>query len=160
MTDPLTFRYPVIEHRNVVNSEVKQAAIDCSSDRIKSYALVLATLSQFTEDKNAVAKGLFKYFNSHKRMIRPSFANEVTDGRTATTDGRTDRRTDGRTDAGYTIIRPVIDGRIKTASQRLISAAMEVKVYDTYNDRQTHTMTDRQTDKPKTIKPKSIDPGA
>ncbi|KAH3750395.1 hypothetical protein DPMN_184916 [Dreissena polymorpha] len=52
-------------------------------------------------------------------MIRPSFANEVTDGRTATrttltdgrTDGQTDRRTDGRTDAGYTIIRPVIDGR-------------------------------------------------
>ncbi|KAH3702646.1 hypothetical protein DPMN_077672 [Dreissena polymorpha] len=31
-------------------------------------------------------------------MIRPSFANEVTDGRTATTDGRTDRRTDGQTD--------------------------------------------------------------
>ncbi|KAH3896488.1 hypothetical protein DPMN_020665 [Dreissena polymorpha] len=41
-------------------------------------------------------------------MIRPSFANEV---RTTLTDGRTDRRTDGRTDAGYTIIRPVIDGR-------------------------------------------------
>ncbi|KAH3788683.1 hypothetical protein DPMN_166830 [Dreissena polymorpha] len=36
------------------------------------------------------------------RMIRPSFANEVTDGRTATrttlTDGRTDGQTDGRTD--------------------------------------------------------------
>ncbi|KAH3879385.1 hypothetical protein DPMN_003287 [Dreissena polymorpha] len=35
-------------------------------------------------------------------MIRPSFANEVTDGRTATrttlTDGRTDGQTDGRTD--------------------------------------------------------------
>ncbi|KAH3790290.1 hypothetical protein DPMN_168487 [Dreissena polymorpha] len=45
-----------------------------------------------------------------ERMIRPSFANEV---RTTLTDGRTDRRTDGRTDAGYTIIRPVIDGRIK-----------------------------------------------
>ncbi|KAH3709366.1 hypothetical protein DPMN_068828 [Dreissena polymorpha] len=29
----------------------------------ESYASVLATLSQFTEDKNAVAKGLFKYFN-------------------------------------------------------------------------------------------------
>ncbi|KAH3720741.1 hypothetical protein DPMN_063645 [Dreissena polymorpha] len=29
-------------------------------------------------------------------MIRPSFANEVTDGRTATTDRRTDGRTDRR----------------------------------------------------------------
>ncbi|KAH3790872.1 hypothetical protein DPMN_169080 [Dreissena polymorpha] len=46
-------------------------------------------------------------------MIRPSFANEVTDGRTATTDGRTatrttltdgrtDGQTDGRTDDGRT----------------------------------------------------------
>ncbi|KAH3830601.1 hypothetical protein DPMN_103846 [Dreissena polymorpha] len=44
-------------------------------------------------------------------MIRPSFANEV---RTTLTDGRTDGRTDGQTDAGYTIIRPVIDGHIRT----------------------------------------------
>ncbi|KAH3824430.1 hypothetical protein DPMN_126266 [Dreissena polymorpha] len=31
--------------------------------------------------------------------------------------GRTDRQTDGRTDAGYTIIRPVIDGLELSVSQ-------------------------------------------
>ncbi|KAH3730106.1 hypothetical protein DPMN_056086 [Dreissena polymorpha] len=44
----------------------------------------------------------FKKGDTKVRMIRPSFANEVTDGRTATrttlTDGRTDGQTDGRTD--------------------------------------------------------------
>ncbi|KAH3852944.1 hypothetical protein DPMN_095465 [Dreissena polymorpha] len=82
-------------------------------------------------------------------MIRPSFANEVTDGRTATrttltdgrtdgydgrtdgqTDGRTDGRTDGQTRDGLNDVNPFtlnhidcIDNVPTPAKQRILVAA-------------------------------------
>ncbi|KAH3808832.1 hypothetical protein DPMN_137191 [Dreissena polymorpha] len=81
-------------------------------------------------------------------MIRPSFANEVTDGRTATrttlTDGRTDRRTDGQTD-GRT------DGEWRNSDTwspdnrtNFCKAAIQ---HEIISSGQTYRQTDKQTDR-------------
>lgn len=41
------------------------------------YASVLATLAKFAEEKNSVAKGLHKYFNSHKVALVTAFILDV-----------------------------------------------------------------------------------
>lgn len=43
----------------------------------ESYSSVLATLARFTEEKNASAKGLYKYFNSYKVALITAFMLDV-----------------------------------------------------------------------------------